>query len=106
MPSKPGKVLIHGYKPPSKKPKQTGRYYRDKRYDTVRWRKMRARHLAANPYCVECKASSPPRFVPAKVLDHIKPVSMGGDFWDTNNHQGMCHHHHNSKSGRERHGKK
>jgi len=37
------------------------------------------------------------------VVDHITPVRLGGDFWQTDNHQALCHRCHNSKSGRESH---
>lgn len=80
-----------------------GRYYHDTRYNTRRWKRMRHVHLLNNPWCVECLKKNPPVYEPAKVLDHIKPVSIGGDFWSTDNHQGMCTSCHNSKSGKEGH---
>jgi 5-methylcytosine-specific restriction protein A len=69
-----------------------------------RWRKQRAYFLQANPLCVMCQAQG---FVTsATVVDHIKPHR--GDltlFWDANNWQSLCKHHHDSaKQAEERSG--
>ncbi len=40
------------------------------------------------------------KLTPATVVDHIIPHR--GDqklFWDENNWQGLCEHHHNTKTG-------
>jgi 5-methylcytosine-specific restriction protein A len=68
-------------------------------YDS-RWRKYRIVFLRQHPLCVECEKEG--RLTPATVVDHIKPHK--GDpvlFWDPNNHQPMCEHHHNAKTARE-----
>ena len=58
-------------------------------YDSVQWRKARARYLAAHPLCVMCLRVGRERR--ATVVDHIK--DHGGDpglFWDEDNWQGLC----------------
>lgn len=71
------------------------------RYNTTRWRKSRLSFLKRNPCCVSCKERG--IFTPANVVDHIVPVSQGGEFWDRSNWQPMCASCHNTKSGKERH---
>jgi 5-methylcytosine-specific restriction protein A len=81
------------------KPPQTGRRFRDKRYDTTRWRWMRREGLKREPFCCECGKLG--KLEVATVRDHIVPVSLGGDFWSESNHQSLCDHHHNVKSAKE-----
>lgn len=64
-------------------------------YNTTKWRKLRAFILMNNPICIECNRSY------ATVVDHIKPVRLGGEFWEVENLQPMCKQCHNSKSGKE-----
>ena len=83
--------------PESKKPKQMHeRRVTEPRYNTSRWRRYRASYLKLNPLCAECDHA-------ATVVDHITPVRLGGEFWEPDNHQPLCAHHHNAKSGREAH---
>ena len=71
---------------------QGGRRYRDKRYNTTRWRKLRLFMLKRSPLCVECGAAG-------RVLDHITPVRHDpATFWDTDNLQVLCDRCHNRKS--------
>jgi 5-methylcytosine-specific restriction endonuclease McrA len=42
------------------------------------------------------------RTTPATVTDHITPVRLGGDFWDTRNYQSLCQACHQAKSAAER----
>ena len=62
--------------------------------------RMRAAHLAAHPLCAICSVA------PATEIDHITPVSQGGDFWDLDNWQGACSPCHKRKSDRERRGRR
>jgi 5-methylcytosine-specific restriction protein A len=60
-----------------------------------RWQKARMSFLKRNPLCVHCR-----RTTPATVVDHIRPHR--GDkslFWDVDNWQPLCEHHHNIKTG-------
>ena len=81
---------------PRKRKQMHERRYQEPRYNTTQWRKYRRAYLATHPLCVECGNV-------AEVVDHIEPVRFGGSFYDSDNHQAMCHRCHNSKSGRESH---
>ena len=72
-----------------------------KQYHTTRWRTARKYFLMENYECVKCREYG--KYTPATVVDHIKAVNDGGDFWDQDNWQPLCKHCHNSKSARERH---
>ena len=74
-----------------------------KQYHTRRWRKARLNYLKTNPLCKTCEAEG--RTTAATVLDHIKPVNQGGEFWNADNWQGLCAQHHNIKSAKERKGR-
>ena len=78
----------------SKKKDMSERTYKDKRYNSRRWRKARLSFLKYNPTCTVCDKL-------ATVVDHIKPVRLGGEFWDRDNWQSMCEVCHNRKSGYE-----
>ncbi len=79
-----------------------GRSYYHSGYQTKQWRAMRRDILQSQPLCVECGKQG--RLTVANVIDHIKPVRLGGEFWDTKNMQPLCTPCHNSKSAKERHG--
>ena len=70
-------------------------------YHTKGWRKTRAAFITAHPQCALCEKIG--RLVKADVVDHIEPISFGGERFDWNNLQSLCHSCHNSKSARERH---
>lgn len=73
---------------------------RDGRYSTARWQAARLAQLKRQPCCAQCTALG--RTTPATVCDHIKPVRLGGDFWDAANHQSLCCSCHQAKSAKER----
>lgn len=73
-----------------------GRTYYNPNYNTQRWRKLRLELLKDNPICQECQKEY------SKVADHIKPVRLGGEFWDVGNIQMLCNGCHAKKSARER----
>jgi 5-methylcytosine-specific restriction protein A len=64
-------------------------------YHTTAWRKLRKYHLVREPLCRECGA-------PAQMVDHIKPIRLGGEPLDDNNLQSLCNRCHASKSAHER----
>lgn len=70
-------------------------------YWSYRWKKDRAAHIRQNPLCVHCKDQG--RITEAKVSDHIIPINQGGDVWDWENRQALCHKCHNIKSAKESH---
>jgi len=90
------------YEGPEPKP-QTGRKETSKIYHSSRWRKLRLVKLKMNPFCEihEKKGEQ----ILAKVVDHKKRVRAGGDPFDLNNLQSVCHKCHNQKSGEESHDK-
>ncbi|KKK69090.1 hypothetical protein LCGC14_2937510 [marine sediment metagenome] len=63
------------------------------------WQVYRAWYLKRHRLCVVCSKEG--KTVIATIVDHIIPVSKGGDFWDESNHQSMCLSHHNAKTARE-----
>lgn len=69
----------------------------DKRYWSVMWRKLRAAFLKQHPVCAACGWQ-------ANVVDHIRPVTQGGGFYDVSNLQPLCTSCHNRKSAKERAG--
>lgn len=63
---------------------------------SVRWRKLRARYLAAYSLCAECSRKG--LIVPATEVHHIVPVERGRDAeqraslaYDPANLMGLCH---------------
>lgn len=73
-------------------------------YDSVQWRRMRARQLAKHPLCDMCLRRE--LYVPATVVDHIIPHrNKRALFSDPGNLQSLCEPCHNSRKKMiERHG--
>ena len=65
------------------------------------WQAYRLGYLQANPLCIQCEKAG--RLTPATDVDHIKPISGQQDdlFWDSANHQALCHAHHSRKTASE-----
>lgn len=57
------------------------------------WREIRARVLAAVPFCVECGDR-------ACVVDHIRPLSNGGTH-DVENLRSMCKRCHDRRTAKD-----
>lgn len=88
------------------RPPQSGRTFINPWYHTTAWRKLRKAVLRDNPLCVECQKINIIEL--AKVVDHINPVSTGGNdaekarlMWDWDNLQPLCDSCHNRKSAKE-----
>jgi 5-methylcytosine-specific restriction enzyme A len=63
-------------------------------YDSA-WRKARKIFLGKNPLCVMCKGEV--IIKSANVVDHVVPHKKDlALFWDENNWQPLCKHHHDS----------
>lgn len=62
-------------------------------YRSARWRRLRARILRERPWC-----EHPGCREPATDVDHITPIEDGGDPWDEDNLQPLCHPHHSEKT--------
>ena len=71
-------------------------------YNSWPWRKKRKSFLNERPLCVHCEHKG--LVVPATVVDHIKPIRLGGEKLNDDNLQGLCETCHNSKSSKERGG--
>jgi len=67
--------------------RQPGRAWRS----TARWQRLRAQVIAAQPWCSTCGATTD------LTVDHIHPVSRGGDPYDPANCRTLCRHHNSSK---------
>lgn len=63
------------------------------------WKRYSYQLRATNPKCNKCEAVLNPRQL---VVDHVIPVSYGGSFEDTRNHQVLCIQCHNVKTASER----
>jgi len=70
------------------------------KYSSLRWMKLRDLYRLKNPLCVECMKKG--TLEPVNIVDHIIPISQGGDAWDWDNLQSLCEHHHNKKTAKER----
>ena len=75
----------------NRKEKQQRDRPQDKRYWSGAWRRARLAYIKKQPTCVVCDRL-------AKVVDHIQPVRLGGEFWDSSNWQALCNRCHNHKS--------
>ncbi len=62
---------------------------RERGYD-AEWERLRAKYLAANPFCFACGE-------PSTDVDHIVPKSLGGSD-DEDNLQALCHRCHSRKT--------
>lgn len=69
-------------------------------YESSAWRKLRAKFIAANPLCAECLKRGV--VTPARVVDHILPINMGGAALSEDNLQALCDRCHNIKSARDK----
>jgi 5-methylcytosine-specific restriction protein A len=88
-----GRCPLH--RTPDTRPTATERGY------DAEWRRLRAQHLALNPWCMECASFG--KAERATEVDHIIP-HKGDDSLrlDPANLQSLCHYHHSQKTGRER----
>ena len=68
-------------------------------YQSARWRNRRAAVLRDNPLCCRCQAKGV--LQPAKVVDHIVPVKLGGERFERANLQSLCVPCHNAKTASE-----
>lgn len=68
-------------------------------YDLRVWRRLRRLKLQMNPLCEWCERSRRP--VPATDVDHVVPISKGGEPLDLANLQSLCHECHSRKTSRD-----
>jgi len=97
---------IHSLKQSRVNRKQSQKEYnRTKRkgndfYHSAQWRKLRAWYVKQNPLCVFCKAEG--RATPVKIVDHIIPLTAGGQALSVDNLQSTCLPHHNKKTAEDK----
>ena len=70
-----------------------------KLYYSRRWRNLRNLFIQKYPLCRECKSNN--RITEGKIVDHIKPVSEGGNFYEWRNLQTLCNKCHRVKTVKE-----
>ena len=68
-------------------------------YHTKRWKLLRQAYLNRYPICAMCDKVN--RVTAATVVDHITPISEGGDIWDEGNLQALCARCHRIKTNKE-----
>ncbi len=69
-------------------------------YGTYKWKKLRKAYAAEHPLCEHCLRYE--ILEPVAVVDHIKEIKDGGEPYDPNNLQSLCHSCHNRKTASER----
>lgn len=69
-------------------------------YGTNRWKRLRAAVLKRDPLCLICLNSTPKRFTPATVADHIEAREhfTPDEFFDYKGLQGICWECHQEKT--------
>lgn len=71
----------------------------DFNYNLKAWKRTRNYVLSEEPLCREC--SKKKLVVPATDVDHILPISDGGNPWDLDNLQPLCSRCHKRKTAIE-----
>ena len=66
-------------------------------FSTRRGRKLRQAKLNADPLCERCVRED--RVRSADEVNHIKPISEGGDPWAWGNLESLCRDHHKQTHG-------
>lgn len=72
--------------------------YGKKIYDR-RWERVSKLRLGMEPLCRSCGKRG--LVVPATDSDHITPLAQGGEKYDLDNTQSLCHSCHSHKTARE-----
>jgi len=87
------------YKQASRKQYDKTRGTSTERGYSARWVRASKMYLRSHPLCAECKRNNIIRA--SECVDHIKPHKGNYElFWNEDNWQALCFHHHNAKSGR------
>lgn len=68
-------------------------------YNTAQWQRLRNAQLSLEPLCRACKAIG--KLTPANHVDHIQPISAGGDAFPSHDGlQSLCAPCHSAKTAR------
>lgn len=95
------KKKVERWYKPEQKPQEGRHNSNQKFYNSTAWRKVSKLKRQSKPICEVCRAVN--MLNGSDVTDHIITVNEGGSAFDDRNHLAMCHHHHNTKSGMEKH---
>ena len=68
-------------------------------YNSKSWRMTRSLYIKKNALCEQCKRDG--FITSSQMVDHIKPMSLGGMALDISNLQALCNKCHAKKSSRE-----
>lgn len=68
-------------------------------YQSKEWQAVRKEYIKNNPFCAECLKSGV--VVMGTHIDHIIPWQIGGDKFDFENLQTLCHSCHSIKTYKE-----
>lgn len=96
-------MRIDRTKQPHERTSQGARYNDTSFYRTSAWRSLRARKLKQSPHCESEKHKG--QKVLAFVVDHIQPITLGGQALEITNLQSLCEHCHAVKSAQEKNAK-
>lgn len=69
---------------------------RNRFYQRSAWKRVRLAHLQDEPLCRSCRKAG--RLAEAKIVDHIIPITDGGDEYADVNLQSLCTSCHNTKT--------
>jgi 5-methylcytosine-specific restriction protein A len=90
-------------KPVSNKVNKTGSQYSNGTagnfYSCAAWLKLRNYKRLLNPICESCESLG--LIIPYHTIDHIKPISEGGEALSLDNLQTLCKQCHAIKTGKE-----
>ena len=76
------------------KPMSAKRLESKRVYNSTTWQRLRLMQLAGSPVCVECGSYG-------EQVDHIIPISAGGERFDPRNLQTLCASCHSIKTRRD-----
>ena len=89
-------------KPPTKQTKTNKQYSNGSAgnfYSSSAWLKLRNYKRLLNPICESCESLG--LIIPYHTIDHIKPISEGGEALSLDNLQTLCKQCHAIKTGKE-----
>jgi len=90
------------HKPPTKQVKTTKQYSNESAgnfYSSSAWVKLRNYKRLLNPICESCEKLG--LVIPYHTIDHIKPITEGGEPLELENLQTLCRQCHAIKTGKE-----
>tara|TARA_R100001163_G_scaffold1867_1_gene2898 strand:+ start:116 stop:451 length:336 start_codon:yes stop_codon:yes gene_type:complete len=80
-------------------PAHTRQHDNSQFYHSKAWRMTRKFYIKDNPLCEQCKRKG--ITTAAQMVDHIKPITLGGHKYDNSNLSSLCNKCHAKKSAME-----